>query len=90
MALTEVKVRNSKPAEKPVKLTNGSGMHLLIQPSGSNIGVCNTILRVNKKCWPWVFIQRCHCLKLVVEGMKQDNSLPTALTQVKREKQENR
>ncbi|KQN47930.1 integrase [Serratia sp. Leaf51] len=35
MALTEVKVRNAKPAEKPVKLTDGGGMHLLIQPSGS-------------------------------------------------------
>lgn len=35
MALTEVKVRNAKPAEKPIKLTDGSGMHLLIQPSGS-------------------------------------------------------
>jgi len=35
MALTEVKARNAKPAEKPIKLTDGSGMHLLIQPSGS-------------------------------------------------------
>jgi hypothetical protein len=35
MALTEVKVRNAKPAEKPIKLTDGGGMHLLIQPSGS-------------------------------------------------------
>lgn len=35
MALTEVKVRNAKPGEKPVKLTDGNGMHLLIQPSGS-------------------------------------------------------
>lgn len=35
MALTEVKVRNAKPAEQPIKLTDGSGMHLLIQPSGS-------------------------------------------------------
>lgn len=35
MALTEVKVRNAKPAEKPVKLTDGGGIHLLIQPSGS-------------------------------------------------------
>ena len=35
MALTEVKVRNAKAVEKPVKLTDGGGMHLLIQPSGS-------------------------------------------------------
>ncbi|MGU0194674.1 tyrosine-type recombinase/integrase [Enterobacter roggenkampii] len=35
MALTDVKVRNAKPADKPVKLTDGNGMHLLVQPSGS-------------------------------------------------------
>ncbi|HBR2370754.1 TPA: DUF4102 domain-containing protein, partial [Klebsiella pneumoniae] len=35
MALTEVKVRNAKPAEKPVKLTDGDGMHLLVHPTGS-------------------------------------------------------
>lgn len=35
MALTEVKVRNTKPTEKSVKLTDGNGMHLLIQPNGS-------------------------------------------------------
>jgi len=35
MALTEVKVRNAKPTEKPVKLTDGDGMHLLVHPTGS-------------------------------------------------------
>lgn len=35
MALTEVKVRNARPTEKPVKLTDGGGMHLLVHPSGS-------------------------------------------------------
>ncbi|HDL7361905.1 tyrosine-type recombinase/integrase [Yersinia enterocolitica] len=35
MALTEIKVRNTKPTEKSVKLTDGNGMHLLIQPNGS-------------------------------------------------------
>lgn len=35
MALTDVKVRNTKPADKPVKLTDSSGMHLLIHPNGS-------------------------------------------------------
>ncbi|MFV8849675.1 tyrosine-type recombinase/integrase [Serratia fonticola] len=35
MALTEIKVRNTKPTEKPVKLTDGNCMHLLIQPNGS-------------------------------------------------------
>lgn len=37
MALTEVKlkVKNTKPTDKPVKPTAANGMHLLIQPSGS-------------------------------------------------------
>lgn len=35
MALTELKVRNTKPAEKPAKMTDGNGMHLLITASGS-------------------------------------------------------
>lgn len=35
MALTDVKVRNAKPTDKPVKLTDGNGMHLLIHPNGS-------------------------------------------------------
>lgn len=35
MALTDVKVRNVKPADKPIKLTDSSGMHLLIHPNGS-------------------------------------------------------
>lgn len=35
MTLTDVKVRNAKPTEKPVKLTDGGGMHLLVHPSGS-------------------------------------------------------
>ncbi|MEN4588941.1 MULTISPECIES: tyrosine-type recombinase/integrase [Pantoea] len=35
MALTELKVRNTKPSDKPVKLTDGNGMHLLITTNGS-------------------------------------------------------
>ncbi|MEN4880731.1 integrase arm-type DNA-binding domain-containing protein [Pantoea agglomerans] len=35
MALTELKVRNTKPSDKPVKMTDGNGMHLLITTSGS-------------------------------------------------------
>jgi integrase len=38
MALTDVKVRNAKPGEKQVKLSDGDGMYLLITPSGG-------------KCW---------------------------------------
>ncbi|MBT0727091.1 integrase arm-type DNA-binding domain-containing protein [Rosenbergiella australiborealis] len=35
MALTDVKVRNAKPADKPVKLTDSSGMHIPIHRNGS-------------------------------------------------------
>lgn len=35
MPLTELKVRNAKAAVKPVKMTGGNGMHLLITPNGS-------------------------------------------------------
>jgi len=35
MPLTELKVRNAKAAAKPVKMTEGNGMHLLIAPYGS-------------------------------------------------------
>jgi integrase len=35
MALTDIKVRTAKPADKQYKLTDGSGMHLLVHPNGS-------------------------------------------------------
>ena len=35
MALTDVKIRNAKHSGKPVKLTDGAGMYLLLHPNGS-------------------------------------------------------
>lgn len=35
MALTDIKVRTVKPLDKPFKLTDGEGMHLLINPNGA-------------------------------------------------------
>lgn len=35
MALTDIKVRTTKPTDKPFKLTDGQGMYLLINPNGS-------------------------------------------------------
>ncbi|MCI3570172.1 tyrosine-type recombinase/integrase [Escherichia coli] len=35
MALTDIKVRTAKPTDKQYKLTDGSGMHLLVHPNGS-------------------------------------------------------
>ncbi len=35
--LTDVQVKNAKPRERPYKLTDGLGMYLLMQPSGSRL-----------------------------------------------------
>lgn len=35
MALTDAKIRADKPGEKSCKLTDGTGLHLLIHPNGS-------------------------------------------------------
>ncbi len=34
MPLTDLAVRNAKPADKPYKLTDGGGMYLFVQPNG--------------------------------------------------------
>src|SRR5262249_49834535 len=35
--LTDTRVRGAKPAVRPIKLTDGGGLHLLIQPHGSKL-----------------------------------------------------
>jgi hypothetical protein len=35
MALTDFKVRTVKPLDKPFKLTDGEGRHLILNPNGS-------------------------------------------------------
>ena len=37
MALTDTEIRRSKPAEKPYKLSDGGGLHLLVTPSGGRL-----------------------------------------------------
>lgn len=37
MTLTDTKVKNAKPGDKPIKLRDGKGLFLLIQPSGSKL-----------------------------------------------------
>jgi integrase len=37
MPLTDVHVRNAKPSEKPIKLSDGGGLHLMITPRGSKL-----------------------------------------------------
>lgn len=35
MPLTDTKVKNARPSEKAVKLTDGFGLYLLVHPNGS-------------------------------------------------------
>jgi hypothetical protein len=35
--LTDIRVRSAKSGERPVKLSDGGGLHLLIQPRGSKL-----------------------------------------------------
>ncbi|MFI4957394.1 MAG: tyrosine-type recombinase/integrase [Gammaproteobacteria bacterium] len=35
MALTAVQIKNAKPAEKPLKISDGGGLYLLVNPNGS-------------------------------------------------------
>ena len=37
MALTDVAIRNAKPAEKPYKLGDALGLFLLVQPTGGKL-----------------------------------------------------
>lgn len=34
MPLTDAAIRNAKPAEKPLKLTDGAGLYLEVTPAG--------------------------------------------------------
>lgn len=49
MALTDIKVRTTKSTDKPFKLTDGQGMHLLINPNGSKYWRPNTVSMANRK-----------------------------------------
>src|SRR4051794_35927199 len=37
MPLTDTAIRNAKPTDKPVKLSDGGGLYLLIQPHGTKL-----------------------------------------------------
>jgi integrase len=37
MALTDVAIRNAKPGEKPIKLTDASGLRLVVMPTGGKL-----------------------------------------------------
>jgi hypothetical protein len=35
MSLTDTRIRSAKPTSKPYKLSDGSGMNLLVKPDGA-------------------------------------------------------
>jgi integrase len=37
MPLTDTRIRNTKPGEKPIKLTDGGGLYLEVRPSGARL-----------------------------------------------------
>lgn len=37
MPLTDIAIKNAKPKERPYKLTDGGGLFVLINPSGSKL-----------------------------------------------------
>ena len=37
MALTDTEIRRSKPAQRPYKLSDGAGLHLLITQAGGKL-----------------------------------------------------
>jgi hypothetical protein len=45
MALTDTEIRRSKPGDKPFKLSDGGGLHLMVTPSGG-------------KLWRWAAIPK--------------------------------
>lgn len=51
MALTDVKVRSTKPTDKAFKLTDGEGMHLMVHPNGSKYWRLQYASMANRKRW---------------------------------------
>ena len=37
MPLTDSQIRNAKPGEKPIKLTDGGGLYLEVRPTGAKL-----------------------------------------------------
>jgi hypothetical protein len=37
MSLTDTAIKKAKPADKPVKLSDGKGLYLLLNPAGSKL-----------------------------------------------------
>jgi len=53
MALTDTAIRNTKPAEKPLKLTDERGLYLLLKSNGSRWYWFDSAMTANAKPSPW-------------------------------------
>ncbi len=54
MPLTNTKVKNAKPFEKAIKLTDGFGLYLLVHPNGSKYWQLGYSFEGNRKYFPSV------------------------------------
>jgi hypothetical protein len=52
MPLSDLQVRNAKPGEKVIKLSDGSGLQLWVQPDGSKYGVWHIASTVSRRSSP--------------------------------------
>jgi hypothetical protein len=57
MALTEIEIRAAKAVDKPVKLFDGGGLFLLVNPNGSRCSGSNTATRARNAASRWACIQ---------------------------------
>jgi hypothetical protein len=56
--LNDTRVRNAKRGDRPIKLSDSGGLHLLIQPNGSKLWRLASGLAENRRLWPLASIQR--------------------------------
>jgi hypothetical protein len=53
MALSLFSIQNAKAREKPYKLTDGDGLHLLVNPNEASCGGCAIASAASRACSPW-------------------------------------
>lgn len=73
MALTDINVRTVKPADKPFKLIDGEGMHLLVNPNGSKYWRLQYRFSGKQKMLALGFIQWFRWQRLVRGAIQQRN-----------------
>lgn len=58
MAIKDVKFRNSKPKEKPYKVSDEKGLYLLVNPNGSRLSKLKYRFAGVEKNFHWELTQR--------------------------------